>query len=458
MGKKKELNDFNKLSKDSYDVESGSVHVGSKVGKDKYLVLDTIDTNKDILNGENNPRKNSMQAMTVAEIKDEYKSYREEKLKEIKGYPASVVTKEITIAYAGTSGLKDWTTDVIEIGMNAKYKNGAFASAVDYAKEIERKYPNEQGFTIGTTGHSLGGAEAIYVAVLQGYNAFTYGAAGSGLSETQIKQYQGTIVNLFDTTDAVTSGLLTGGRKKIPFLSIGIDNPWWKTAGHSLDQFKVDKKGNYIDKYGDIVVYSDLNGGIAIEPTLLAQQLLANKQKMREIQQLGGIGTIGTKEYAELKKENEWLQTQIDSFMELNQLRKKLTASGGGLSGNEQIYLDDSQALTIVKLASSKFEQAMENVLKLYKGTIRDLEELWQDGLATVRGNCPELSYGEVLEAMASMGCTEQTMVTIPSQEFQEKIYLVTQMGSNFSTLTREITAKIGELVQQDKELAKQLA
>ncbi|MGK0552875.1 triacylglycerol lipase, partial [Enterococcus faecalis] len=131
-----------------------------------------------------------------------------------------------------------------------------FSSAVDYAREIEVKYPKEAGFTIGTSGHSLGGAEAIYVAVSLGYNAITYGAAGSGLTEAQIKNYKGTIVNLYDTSDIVTSGWMTGGQKNIPFLSIGIDNEGWETFGHSLDQFEVDKKGNYLNKYGDIVIYS----------------------------------------------------------------------------------------------------------------------------------------------------------------------------------------------------------
>ncbi|MGK0612296.1 triacylglycerol lipase, partial [Enterococcus faecalis] len=60
--------------------------------------------------------------------------------------------KELTIVYAGTSGLKDWITDAIEIGMNAKYNNWSFSSAVDYAREIEVKYPKEAGFTIGTCG------------------------------------------------------------------------------------------------------------------------------------------------------------------------------------------------------------------------------------------------------------------------------------------------------------------
>jgi len=69
MAKKRELNDYNRLSKDSYHVESGEVQVGSKVGKDKYLVLDTIDTNKDTLKMEYFPRNNSMQAMTEKSIR-----------------------------------------------------------------------------------------------------------------------------------------------------------------------------------------------------------------------------------------------------------------------------------------------------------------------------------------------------------------------------------------------------
>jgi len=452
----KELDDYNKLSNESYQVESNNVQTGDRVVDDKYLVLDTIDTNKDSLDIDQAPRNNSMQAMAVAEIKDEYKT--EKKLEKVPGYPESVIKKDVTIVYAGTTSKQDWKTNVGEIFLDGKTPEGAFDTSVEYAREIERKYTKENGFTIGTSGHSLGGAEAIYVAVLLGYNAITYGAAGSGLTAEQIKQYKGLIVNIFDTSDVVTSGVLTGGQKEIPFLSIGIDNKGWETFGHSLAQFKVDKKGNYINKYGDIVIYSDLNGGISIEQTLLAQSIVENRMQMRRLEHYGVDKLGSNKEYQRLKKENEWLQTQIDSFTKLNVLRKKLTASGGGLSGNEQIYLDDSQALTIVKLASSKFDLAMENVLRIYKNAIQELESLWTEGRSTIQSNCPDLSHGEIIEAMEAMNCTERTMVTIPSQEFQEKINLAKQMGTKFTSLTKEITAKISELVQRDQELAKQLA
>ncbi|MGK0552278.1 triacylglycerol lipase, partial [Enterococcus faecalis] len=61
------------------------------------------------------------------------------------------------------------------------------------------------------------------------------------------------------------------------------------------------------------------------------------------------------------------------------------------------------------------------------------------------------------LDAMQAMGCTEQTMVTIPSQKFQEKLSLTHQMSSKFRDLTKDITAKIGELIQRDQEIANQI-
>lgn len=445
------------FSGEAYEVESGKTTTG-KIIDDKYLVVDTIDTDKDVIGNEKTPQKNSMQALAVSEISEEFKGYTQAQLERVPGYPKSVINKDITIAYAGTNGWQDMKTDAREIGLNDKHANGAFQSALNYADIIEQRFPKSEGYTIATTGHSLGGAEAIHVAVLKNYNAFTYGAAGSGLSDSQVKNYKGLIVNLYDTSDAVTSGFLTGGKHKIPFLSIGIDNAGWKLAGHSRDQFKLDKNGNYIDKYGDIAVYSDLNGGISIEQTLLAQSIIANKREMRRLE-LYGVQNSGSKgEYQRLKKENEWLQMQINSFTKLNKLRKKFTASGGGLSGNEQIYLDDSQALAVVKLASSKFDMAMENVIKIYKDSISELEQIWQEGLSRVRSSTPDLSHGEMMEALQSAGCTEQTMVSAPTQEFQEKISKAKQIGQKFDTLTKEINGKIAELVQRDKELARQLA
>ena len=109
-----------------------------------------------------------MQAMVVAEIKDEFKKLNDNDLRKVPGFPDSVITKNLTIAYAGTTSLKDWYTNLEEIGRSNKHSNGAFASALNYAREIEKQYPKSDGYTISTTGHSLGGAKALFVAAING--------------------------------------------------------------------------------------------------------------------------------------------------------------------------------------------------------------------------------------------------------------------------------------------------
>ncbi|MBF8807932.1 MAG: triacylglycerol lipase [Enterococcus lacertideformus] len=463
MAKKKELNDFNILSKESYDMESGKIQVGNTVGKDKYLVLDAINTNKDTLKNEKIPKNNSMQAMTVAEIKDEFKSYKASKLKEIEGYPESVIKKDLIILYAGTNSWQDFKTDVREIGLNDKHQNGAFQSALAYAKEIEKKYSMKEGYKISTAGHSLGGAQAIYVAVLMGYNAFTYGAAGAGLTDEQIREYHGQIVNFYTKSDIVTSGLVTGGKDRIPFYSFGIENgnnlkEWIdENYGHGLNLFQIDAFGNYIDKYGDIAIFSDGHGGIALEQTLLAQQILENKNKIRGLETYDGASPYSLTEIKRLKKENKWLQEQIKQFKILNELRVVFLKNGSGMSSSERIYLEDRQALVVVKLASAKFDLAMEESIAIYKKAISELIDDWEAGKRLIQQQTPDLSYAEMMEAMERVRYTKKTMVDSDAQHFQDKISKANRIKGEFAQLTREITNKIHELVQRDQELADQI-
>ncbi|EHU9667081.1 DUF2974 domain-containing protein [Enterococcus faecalis] len=458
------MDNYRKFSEIVYGVEKETTNSGDviKYKGAKYLVIDTIDTDKDTLRYEHKPRSNSMQAMTVAEIKDEYKN--DKNIKGVPGYPQSVINQNLTIVYAGTKSWQDWKTNFREIGFNDKHQAGAFQSALTYASQIERQYSPEAGYTINTTGHSLGGAEAIYVAVLKGYNAITYGAAGSGLTDEQIKNYKGQIINFYDTSDAVTSSFVTGGQGKIPFYSFGVDNysgviVGWvkKTFGHDLDMFKTDDAGNYIDKFGDIAVYSDGHGGVVIEQTILAQQILENKNRIRGLETYDGTNPETLAEINRLKKENKWLQEQLKQFNQLNELRVSLTASGGGLSSNERIYLEDSQALAVVKVAASQFDVAMEECLHIYKKVMQELQEDWENGLQLIQRHTPELSYAEMREAMDQVQCTKQTMVDQDLEYFQKKFSKINRIRTSFVQLTQQITAKINELVQRDQELANQL-
>ncbi|MGM0293855.1 hypothetical protein IGJ00_002381 [Enterococcus sp. AZ062] len=153
-----------RFSDEVYQVGNGNLFVGDRIKRNKnYIVINTIDTNKDKIGNESKPKKNSTQAMVVPELKDQYKTFDIEELKKVNGFPDSVITKNLTIAYAGTTSLKDWHTNLEEIGRSNKHPDGAFFSALNYAREIEKQYPKSEGYTISTTRHSLGGAKVHFL-------------------------------------------------------------------------------------------------------------------------------------------------------------------------------------------------------------------------------------------------------------------------------------------------------
>ncbi|WP_375148502.1 hypothetical protein [Enterococcus mundtii] len=109
------------LSEFIYQLESSKVNYGDKPFEEtQHIVIGTLNTDKDKIGNESKPKENSMQAMVVAELKDQYKAYDDEELMKVNGFPDSVITKNLTIAYAGTTSLKDWHTNLGEIGRSNK--------------------------------------------------------------------------------------------------------------------------------------------------------------------------------------------------------------------------------------------------------------------------------------------------------------------------------------------------
>lgn len=148
---------------------------------------------------------------------------------------------------------------------------------------------------------------------------------------------------------------------------------------------------------------------------------------------------------------------QIETLSELMKLRKKLKVSGGGLSANEAIYLDDSQALLAVSRASMTMKNGVSAVIKIYQEAIIEAEHVWTDGLQRARLIGTELNEAEIIDALASAGATESTIVTEPTAFYEAKIAKAKQLGESFDTLATEIKSGIDKLVQGDKELASQL-
>ncbi|WP_321383264.1 hypothetical protein [uncultured Enterococcus sp.] len=138
-------------------------------------------------------------------------------------------------------------------------------------------------------------------------------------------------------------------------------------------------------------------------------------------------------------------------------LRDRLKASGGSLSANEEIYLNNSQALLAVSAASQTMKTGLASVIKLYQDAIVETEQLWTDGLQRARSIGTDLNESEIIEALASAGATEASIVTEPTAFYEKKIAKAKQMGESFDALVSEIQSGIEKLVQSDRDLASQL-
>lgn len=141
----------------------------------------------------------------------------------------------------------------------------------------------------------------------------------------------------------------------------------------------------------------------------------------------------------------------------LERLKKKLTKSGGVLSSGERIYLEDSRALAVVSHASAEFEAAMLSVVMVYQKGIQEVEKLWTETLTDARTIAVDLSEGEILSALESVGCSKQSIVAEPTNDYKEKIHKAKTMNDKFRQLAQEIRSKINTFVQKDQELSKQL-
>ncbi|MDR1567760.1 MAG: hypothetical protein LBS33_03640 [Streptococcaceae bacterium] len=122
------------------------------------------------------------------------------------------------------------------------------------------------------------------------------------------------------------------------------------------------------------------------------------------------------------QKENLLAANFSQSMLQLKSLRSRFSASGGGLSSGEKIYLDSAQALAIVSTASAEFDLAMVNVMKTYQDGIKEQEKLWEEGVNMARNMGNLLETWEVYEAFETTGFTYENIVTFPVSQYQYKM------------------------------------
>ena len=320
-------------------------------GKQKYLVLKTVDTN-DSKNSVGYD-KNGFQGMAVAPITKTPDGVK-------------VDFSQTIVAYAGTNPAdgKDLNTDANNVffgskefgqrtGLNSSvHGDSQFTSAEQFYKEVS-KMPDVK--VVSTTGHSLGGALAQKVAITHHLSAVTFSTAGVSLQLTPEEKLwasgagKNLLLNFVHSDDLVP--LLSKAKKYGSWLVAGVFGDASLLGRHNLGSYRFDSDGNVKDPLGI---------GIITSTTLKPVASSYNKVVAPKIKEL------------------------------------KAVLSSGGVSGPAKIALETELVGYTAKALRAKalewYENGVRKIERLQKDYQGKEEEMIQ---ACKNAGGPLMSYGE---------------------------------------------------------------
>lgn len=346
-------------------------------------------------------------------------------------------------------------------------KNGDYGFQGMAVAPIVNGVPNVSQVTVVATG--------TYPSDSKDLKSAAKGLSPNGSSQDDVAlKYVGNLI--FDHPDW-TINQLSGYSQSAYMLKVGahfqipttVFSGWFQYRSLSKVEEKFMKENphlflNYRQKNDDITKWNDFNtrwGNSDDFGTIVWIDGSSHKLESWDFDEKTGQLKIpnssGNFEGAMIQASHYIMREFSSKLTMLDKLKTKLSASGGGLSTNEKIYLDDQRALLAVSTGRSAYQNAMENAIKVYQNAITEAEEIWQETLREARAQLEELSDNEMRDTLSAVGATEQRIVGEPTEFFQQKINKAKTMNEKFESLSKEIKSKIDELVQRDQQLAQQL-
>ena len=339
---------------------------------------------------------------------------------------------EVTVLYRGSTapyGGDDW--------MNDWFMNDLPAAA----NVLNPK------FTIQAAPPQLESASKTLNTAMKDYPYAMFNVYGHSLGSMN-GQYA--LVNALDS-DRIRGGYVYNGPNIYRFLT----DKQKKTANTLQDRIF-----NYIDRKDLIGVVGNTSNNQTVGQLISIKSAFHSPldQHMFAGYQFNHKGEIVTSSKKMAEKAAKIIEAQIKGeLLALGLLRKKLKASGGKLSANEAIYLEDSEALLAVQSGGRVVKENMDELIKIYRDIMKALEENWEEGLQRVLKFVSRLSYEEVMAEFAKTGTTKEKCVDIPCAKLEEKIAKAKQQGDAFDQLSQEIVAGIEKLKVADQQLAMQI-
>lgn len=369
-------------------------------GEKKYKILRTED-NQD----------NGMQAMVVAPLDKN----------------GHVDKSQVVIAYAGTNSadVNDLRADINTVVAGSEYAHlGASdgkvvpaqsITALKFANAIKGDFPDA---TISTTGHSLGEYLALLTAAEnQWYNVGFNGADPAGILSDEalawIKDNPGMLTNYRNVYDQINiNGNGTGAE-------VLIDTGFGELStlqAHNMKYWTFDKDGKVI-----------------IPETFINETAIG--QQMRR----------------------ETLNNYFKDLLKLNDLAILFKTSGGGLSSNEKIFLENSRALAVINMSAKNFSDSTHKMKKLCQEMIDEVHTNWREGEKDLQTIAPDISYAERMSIASEKGYTKSKMVDEIVATYQNKLDEIKKQEAAFSILAKEIKQTIDNIVRLDHEMNVQI-
>lgn len=113
--------------------------------------------------------------------------------------------------------------------------------------------------------------------------------------------------------------------------------------------------------------------------------------------------------------------------LKLSDVRKKFVASGGKLTANEKIYLDDSETLILLTTSLKINDTILADLKKTYVTAESQAEVLWQKADQAAQTIGAQLSSAEAATALEIGGVLKTTLIDQPAIEYEQQMKLVTK-------------------------------
>ena len=114
--------------------------------------------------------------------------------------------------------------------------------------------------------------------------------------------------------------------------------------------------------------------------------------------------------------------------------------------------------MIVIESASQSMKIGLEYVIKIYQDAILGVEEVWAEGIQSAKLIGTELSYNEIIDALAAGGVTKYAIVNKPTAYYMRKIANAKKIEESFNRLATAIRTSIKRVKDTDEDLAKQIS